>query len=59
MLRKTIVALFTIASVGMLAPDVASARPFGGGHAVAGGLGQVTEPFAGVGHPGAVGLLGV
>ena len=32
MLRKTIVALFTIASVGMLAPDVASARGgFGGG----------------------------
>jgi hypothetical protein len=32
MLRKTIVALFAIASIGMLAPDVASARGgFGGG----------------------------
>src|SRR5882757_9190044 len=32
MLRKTIVALFAIASIGILAPDVASARGgFGGG----------------------------
>ena len=34
MLRKTMIALFTIASVGLLAPEVASARGgFGGMHA--------------------------
>src|SRR5260370_2361039 len=42
MLRKTMIAFFAIASVGLLAPDVASARGgFGGGgggfHGVGGG----------------------
>jgi hypothetical protein len=31
MLRRTMMALFAIASLGVLAPDVASARGFGGG----------------------------
>ena len=40
MLRKTIVALFAIASIGMLVPDVASARGgFGGGGRGGGGFG--------------------
>jgi hypothetical protein len=32
MLRKTMIALFAVASVAMLAPDAASARGGGGGH---------------------------
>jgi hypothetical protein len=55
MLRKTIVALFTIASVGMLAPDVASARSgFGGFGGHAGGMGGIRAGGFG-GHVGGMG----
>jgi|SRR5215211_139098 hypothetical protein len=60
MLRKTIVALFTIASVGMLAPDVASARGgfggggfHGGGFHGGGGFGGGGFRAAGIGMGGA------
>ncbi len=39
MLRKTMIALCAIASIGMLAPDVALARGGGGGHGGGGGFG--------------------
>jgi hypothetical protein len=60
MLRKTIVALFAIASIGMLAPDVASARGgfggggfHGGGFHGGGGFGGGGFRAAGVGMGGA------
>src|SRR5882757_6948860 len=55
MLRKTIVALFAIASIGILAPDVASARGGfgGGGFHGGGGFGGGGFRAAGVGMGGA------
>ena len=54
MLRKTIIALFAVASIGMLAPGVASAR--GGGSGGGGGHGG---GFGGGGfHGGGFGLGG-
>jgi hypothetical protein len=50
MLRKTVIALFAVASIGMLAPDVALARGGGGG----GGGGHGGGGFGG-GHGGGFG----
>jgi len=48
MLRKTVIALFAVASIGMLAPGAASARGGGiGGHA-GGFAGHAGAGFAGV-----------
>jgi hypothetical protein len=50
MLRKTIIALFALASVGLLAPDAASARGgFGGGGGFHGGGGGFHGGFGGGG----------
>src|ERR1700724_1291540 len=56
MLRKTMIALMTVASVGMLAPTVASARGGGGGgggHGGGGGFGG--GGCGGGGHMGSFG----
>src|SRR5260370_28018386 len=53
MLRKTMIAFFAIASVGLLAPDVASARGgFGGGGGGFHGVGGGGFPAGGVGGGG-------
>jgi hypothetical protein len=54
MLRKTMIALFTVASIGMLAPSVASARGggFGGGGGFHGGGGFGGGGFHGGGFGG-------